>query len=232
MLKKKEKKAWVNYHKKLIRSNNYPRYPSEVYLKILFGTYFKKVKFTNKKNFKILDVGCGFGNNLIPFLENKQKSYGVEIDKEICAITKKILAKKFSKNIFDIKEGHNRNLPFRSNYFDLVMTNTLHYEENFKNIDLALKEYCRVLKEKKYLLIQTTGNKHNFFKTTKRLKKNIFKIKDKEDKTRYGKNFFFFENEQNFKKILGNYFSKIEFARETTVLGEYTYDIFLAICIK
>jgi len=84
-------------------------------LRTLFGRY-SGLNLLFKKNTKIIDVGCGFGNNLIPFLNLGSKVYGVEIDKVICNITMKILKKNFPNKDIHIKVGHNRSIPFKSNF--------------------------------------------------------------------------------------------------------------------
>ena len=227
---KSESKKWRYFNKARIKNNQFPKYPQEIMLKTIFGKYHDfKINLTKSSN--VVDVGCGFGNNLIPFLDLGTKVYGVEIDKDICQIAKKILEKKFPKKKIEIKIGHNRFIPFKDNFFDLLTTNTLHYEENLENIYEALKEYSRVIKKRKYFYITTTGNKNIFFKQTKKISKNIFQIKNKKD-LRFGKNFFFFENEKYFKKILSKYFSKIITGRETVTINGNCSDYFMALCQK
>ena len=58
---------------------------------------------------------------------------------KIFVILQKILNKKFPNKRLNIKVGHNRTIPFKNDLFDLLMTNTLHYENNFEDINLALK---------------------------------------------------------------------------------------------
>ena len=65
-------------------------------LKTIFGRYSQLNLNINKKS-KILDVGCGFGNNLVPFIDLGCLVRGVEIDREICKITNNILKKNFIK---------------------------------------------------------------------------------------------------------------------------------------
>lgn len=142
---------WKTFHEKSIKNNSYPKYPQELMLKTVFGRNSGFNLSINKKS-KIIDIGCGFGNNLIPFIDLGAKAYGVEIDKNICDVTKKILKKKYSNKKIDIKVGHNRSIPFDNISFDLVMTNTLHYENSLENVNKALKEFNRVLKKKIFFI--------------------------------------------------------------------------------
>ena len=228
---KSKSKDWKSFHKISIKFGKYPKYPQELMLKSIFGRY-SELNISLGKNSKVIDVGCGFGNNLIPFIELGCKTFGVEIDKEICNIANKILKKKFStkKNIFRV--GHNRSIPFSKNFFDLVMTNTLHYENNLEDINLALKEYARVTKKNKFFYVTTTGNRSDFFKKTKKISNNIYVIKDKKDKIRYGKKFFFFQNEYFFKKVLSKYFKKVILGRDTNIINGNCTDVFMALCQK
>ena len=93
-------------------------------------------------------------------------------------------------------------------------------------------EYSRVIKKNKFLYITTTGNKSDFYKKTKKISKNIYKISDKKDKIRFGKNFFFFENENFFKKVLSKHFTKVILGRDTDVINGNCTDVFMAICQK
>ena len=227
----KEKSNWTKFHQTSLRKKNYPRYPNEIILKIIFGNYSNKRIILTKKS-KILDVGCGFGNNLLPFLDKNFRTYGVEIDKKICEIAKKILKKRYPKKRINIDVGHNRFLPYRDNTFDLLITNTLHYEENQKNVDSALKEYSRVIKRNKFFLVITTGDKHDFFKKTKKIGKNIYIIKNKKDKIRNGKKFFFFKNQKFLKKNLKKYFKHIDIGRVTEIINNKCFDVYLGLCMK
>ena len=112
------------------------------------------------------------------------------------------------------------------------MTNTLHYENNLHDINIALEEYSRVIKKNKFLYVTTTGNKSDFFKKTKKISNNIYLINDKKDKIRFGKKFFFFQDEKFFKKILSKHFTKVFFGHETNIINGNCTDVFMALCQK
>ena len=119
--------------------------PNETLVKIINGKYLKK-QIKLKYGSKILDIGCGFGNNLLPFNKNSFKLFGTEVSKSITEI-----ASKFLNSVgveATIKKGFNKSLPFKGNFFDLIFSiNVLHYENSEKNIIKSLKEYKRVLKK-------------------------------------------------------------------------------------
>ena len=224
-------KDWKTFHDKSIKNGTYPKYPQELMLKTVFGSC-SGFNLSINKNSKIIDIGCGFGNNLTPFIDLEAKVCGVEIDKNICEVTKKILKKKYPNKNFKISVGHNRLIPFKDSYFDLLITNTLHYENNLENINKALTEYSRVIKKNKFLYITTTGNQHDFFKKTKKISNNIYKITNRKDKLRFGQTFFFFENEKILKKILDKFFSKIVIGRSTEIINGHCQDFLMALCKK
>ena len=105
------------------------------------------------ENPKILDIGCGKGYLLYDFLKilPKAEVYGLDISE---------YAIKNSKP--EIKErlilGDAANLPFETNFFDLVISiNTLHCLEAH-NLFEALKEMKRVGKSNKYLCVESYRN--------------------------------------------------------------------------
>jgi ubiquinone/menaquinone biosynthesis C-methylase UbiE len=218
-------KNWEKAYQKMIIDKNYPSWPSEIMLKILNGSYSKTKNLKINKNTKVLDVGCGFGNNLLPFLKKKAKCFGTEISPLICKITTKILKKEKYKN-FKIISGNNTRLPFKNSFFDLVLSNSvLHYEQSKINHLKALKEYGRVLKKRGKLFIITTAPKHELVKISNRTDK---KTKD----FRKGQIFFFLRSELQLKKNLSITFKKIETGRVTESFNKRKYDVFLAICSK
>lgn len=222
---------WSKFHLKSFKLNKFPKYPNEIILKTLFGDSTKQnIKLGSKS--KVLDIGCGFGNNLIPFIDKNCKSFGIEIDNRICNLTKKILRKKYPNKKITIKIGHNRFIPFNKNYFDLVLTNTLHYEESLADFNKSVNEIKRVLKKGKYFFLTTTANKHDFFRKTKKISKNIYLNINKKDEIRYGKKFFFIESEKKLKKILLSHFKKVVTGRVTEIINDNCFDIYMALCIK
>ena len=67
-IKIKNGKEWSEEFQKEFEIGGYAKYPNEVMLKVIFGDYLVKRRRPNK-SWKVLDVGCAFGNNLIPFLD-------------------------------------------------------------------------------------------------------------------------------------------------------------------
>jgi SAM-dependent methyltransferase len=177
-------------------------------------TIFSKDYFQNykevKKNDKILDIGTYYLNNLLPFKDRGCKLFGVETTKDAVSLSKS-LSKKF-KIKCSIKLGSNKDLKFKNNYFDFILSlNTIHYEDSLTNINLALKEICRVLKPGGCLILETNAPNHSFKLNAKKYQKNIYIQKNKKD-FRFNQKFFYFENKKEIIKIFSNFFHRIEVA--------------------
>ena len=93
------------------------------------------------KNSKVLDLGCGTGDQLNILNKFNMEFYGVDPAPGMVEIAKQ----KFNtKN--RIKLGVAQNIPFEDNYFDcLIMIEVLRYFDR-EDINTALKESFRVLK--------------------------------------------------------------------------------------
>jgi len=102
---------------------------------------------------KVLDAGCGSGRNLIYFLGNGYEVYG--IDPNPAAIeTVKILSQNLSPaNALDnFQVAAAEDLPFDSDYFDLVISSAvLHFANNKEHFERMLRSMWRVLKPGGYL---------------------------------------------------------------------------------
>ena len=117
---------WSRFHSDRIKGN-YPRWPNEAMLKALFGSYSSR-PLKPQPGWKVLDIGCGFGNNLVPFADLGCECHGIEIHDEISALAGEALAARGYKA--EIRTGSNRALPYEDRSFDLVLSvNTIHTRE-------------------------------------------------------------------------------------------------------
>lgn len=217
---------WTNFHLKKVK-DDYPSWPVEVMLKLLFGDYLRVKPIINAKT-KVLDVGCGFGNNLMPFLVLGCPCFGVEISEEISLLTQTILYRRGFKNV-EIKKGSNRELPFPDNEFNLIISNNvLHYESNEEDINKALAEYSRVLKPDGTLFLMTVGPQHTIYQKAVPLGNHRYRISDYD--FRDGEIYFYFDNEKYLEFFLSKYYSQVETGRVTEHLMKQHLDFLIAVC--
>ncbi len=83
--------ATDEWNKEILREKQerkYPKWPNEVMLKILFGgSDYLKSPFKPQPSWRVLDVGCGFANNLVPFADIGCECHGVDLHPEMAAHT-------------------------------------------------------------------------------------------------------------------------------------------------
>ena len=100
------------------------------------------------KNFKILDAGCGEGRNLIYFIRNDYKVWGIDKNADSIQMLKylvKSINKSYPQDRFIT--GNVEALPYHDHEFDaLVSSAVLHFAENKKHFFSMIGEMDRVLK--------------------------------------------------------------------------------------
>jgi len=219
-----DKQRWEEFHKDRVGAN-YPRWPNEFMLKTIFGSYLKEpVRLPERA--KVLDVGCGFGNNLLPFLDRGHECSGVEITAAIAELSQQLLADRgYTARIL---EGGNRRLPFPDAEFDLLLSlNVLHYESTEPAIEAALREYARVLKPGATLLLMTVGPRHEIYERATPLGGHQYRIANYD--FRNGEQYFYFDNTKYLERYLTPGFERIELGRSTEELFTTTVDFLVSV---
>lgn len=218
-------KEWSDFHHAKVETN-YPKWPNEPMLKALFGGYSKN-PIRPHKSWRVLDVGCGFGNNLVPFADMGCECHGVEIEPKICSIAENILATRGYQA--KVVEGHNRALPYPDAHFDLLLSvATIHYESNETNVLAALREFKRVTKPGGRIYIATVGPGHKIQQRAEVLGEHRYRIRDYD--FRNGQEFFFFDNERYFSHYCAQVFEQVEVGRVTESLFSMKVDHMFALC--
>lgn len=219
--------SWSKFHQDRIQSN-YPLWPSEVMVKILFGNYLEN-KPKLDRGMRVLDVGCGFGNNLLPFYVKGLNCFGCEISSDIIEVVKKTLSERSIE--VDLVVGENRKLPYPDNHFDLLISNNvIHYEGTEENIISALNEYRRVLKTDGSLFLMTTGPEHSIYQTSRFLGGQRFQVSNYD--FRNGEIYFYFDNEKKLRFYLDKFYRKVETGRVQEKLMKFNLDFFIAHAYK
>lgn len=115
-------------------------------------------KFLNKKNAKVLDLGCGKGYLLYELLklDNNLDIHGLDISKYAIKNSKPEI-----KNYIQLSDAKSK-LKYKKNFFDLVISiNTLHNFNLMENIN-SLKEISRVGKNS-YIAVESYRNNIELF---------------------------------------------------------------------
>ena len=114
---------------------------------------YKNIKLTGK----VLDVGC-FCGLIRKYTNNNCEYYGIDVDNYLDGENAIIFSKQCDDLVwmkpFTFSRGFAEYLPYKEDYFD-----TIHYRsviDHFFNINLALSEAVRVLKNNGTIVIGTT----------------------------------------------------------------------------
>ena len=202
-----EFKTWEKYH---LNRTVYPSWPNETLVRLLKGNFLKK-KINIKKKSKILDIGCGFGNNLLLFKDFENVSlFGTEVTKNTCEVPKKNLSN--NNLVADIRAGTNKKIPFPSNFFDLILSiNVIQYEKSEKSVEQAFKEYRRVLKKNGSFIIITVGPKHFSYDSVEMIGLHLYKLKNWHSIK--NQIFFHFDNSKHLEIKIKKNFKNLEFGQ-------------------
>lgn len=105
-------------------------------------------KNLSKKKFKnrILDAGCGTGL-LVERMQSFGEIHGIDISSEAIKFSKK-------RGLRNIHQGSVTKLPFKKNFFDLIVSIDVLYHKWVTDDSLALKEFNRVLKPGGVLILK------------------------------------------------------------------------------
>lgn len=198
---------WALAYKKLQEDGSELLWPSETLVRLLKGSYISGLP-KDYTDLKLIDVGCGNGNNLVFLIGLGLDCSAVEVTQGLCDEIKE----KFNglgKEV-DARCGSNRDLPFGADSFDfLVSWNVLHYEDREVKIEQALQEYSRVLKPGGRFFISTTGPQHKILQGSVALGDHRFRI-GREDDFRRGQVFYYFEDEENIERIFSRHFDQLQ----------------------
>lgn len=129
-----------------------------------------------KKIRRILDLGCGNGNHIIFFAEQGFTVYGIDISREAIKIAKKWLKQKGLKAQLTV--GDAEKLPYKNNYFDLVVSHGVFDHISFSKAKNAIEEVQRVLVPEGYLFITLRSTESSECGRGKKIAKNTYVLQE------------------------------------------------------
>lgn len=209
---------------RLYRTGAAQAWPAEPLVRMAKGNYVPEAR-NDWSGARVLDVGCGSGNNLLFFGTLGAELYGTEIATDICVRTQQTLQNAGFRA--SVRIGCNKRLPFDSNYFDcLIAWNVIHYETSDQDILAAIMEYKRVLKVGGRLFLSTTGPRDVILAGAERVAPRVYVIRNPED-FRRGKLYYCFEDKRALLRAFKPHFMEIYVGRTTTFLFTRNMDWFL-----
>lgn len=129
--------------------------PSKKYLfyqkkrgKGVYNFFNKKLKLKLKNN-NFLDHGCASGLTMLPW-KKKYNCFGIDPHKQSVGYGK-------SKLKLNIKRAYGEKLPFKKNFFDVIMS--LGSLEHSYDLKKSMNEIVRTIKNDGYLIIRWRSNK-------------------------------------------------------------------------
>lgn len=118
-----------------------------------------------QKNDKVLDVGCGNGQNMLKMATKVKAITGVDYDEKQLSIGRSLAKEKQFTNVHFLLANLEMGLPFKSEEFDAVLF--LDVLEHLRKRDFVLGETKRVLKDGGYLFL-SLPNKNTSWKKLQR----------------------------------------------------------------
>ena len=180
-------------------------FPSEYLLRTFVSRDYLKKPISLNSGMKILDVGCLYMNNLVPFSDRELQLHGVEVNSEMIG-----LAEQNARNWglqAEIKEGNNQNIPYPDSSFDILLSvNAIHYEEGAENIAKALAEFSRVTKDSASIFIVSNGKKKRNAQKCRTLRGESLQAQNRRIQERSGDGVF--RRHYPFRTCFGSNFQK------------------------
>ena len=171
---------------KIIDKTNHKTYNEAVYVKNMDGAHeYPNVNLVRlerwflKKPGKILDYGCGYGQNSMFLAKKKYKVTATEISPKLI----RWLKKKFKKKNLEFKliSKSGTKLPYKNNHFDhIVCLGVLNLFGTREKSKYMINEFLRCLKDRGKLIISLLARQNFFVKQGTFLNKDHYLFNDKE----------------------------------------------------
>jgi len=126
------------------RGKQLNEYPYDILVSIITRKFFN-IPRKQRKKIKILDLGCGAGNNSKFLAENSFDVYGIDGSKSAIEICKNRFKKWGLKGNFI--QGDFWKLPYKNNFFDVIIDRESLYANRFKIIQKTINEVYKKLKK-------------------------------------------------------------------------------------
>ncbi len=150
MEKKEFDPVWNDLYTKGLQINKYP-------FDSIVSTLIRLKPVLKNKNPKLLEIGCAAGNNLIFAAKEGFSVYGLDASKVALKVAKTFFAENSYVGNFYV--GSFSELPFKNDFFDVVIERAALQHSPFNVAKKAVKEVRRVLKQDGYFYSEIASSK-------------------------------------------------------------------------
>lgn len=153
------------------KGRQFNSYPYDILVSIVARKFFH-VPFDKRKKIRVLDLGCGAGNNAKFLAENGFSVFGIDGSKTALSFCKSVFKKNKLKGIFEL--GDFLRLPYKDNFFDLIIDRESLYANKSGDIEKIISQIFRKLKPGGYFVSFMFNNFHPEKKFGKKTGKNTY----------------------------------------------------------
>lgn len=146
-------------------------YPYDILISIVARKFFNIPK-SERNKIKVLDIGCGGGNNAKFLAENGFDVYGIDGSETAIKICKKRFKEWNLKGNFI--QGDFLKLPYKDNFFDLIIDRESLYANCFATIKKTIEEIRKRLRDNGLFVSFIYSSYHPDRKFGKLIKENTY----------------------------------------------------------
>jgi len=192
------KASWDKVWDKVFQELEWGKYPGESLIRFIARNFYKR----DRKNTKLLEVGCGPGANVWYMAREGFDVYGMEGSKTAVERGKARMEKEGVKVTFSI--GDIVALPYQNGFFDGVVDAECLTHNNRENLERILKEIRRVLKTGGLFYSRTFTEQVYLGKNPKQVGPNEFI--EASDGPFFGRGFVRLTTREGVEELYGKYF--------------------------
>jgi len=146
-------------------------YPYDILVSVVARKYFSILRGKRSK-LKVLDLGCGGGNNAKFLAESGFKVFGLDGSDSAVRACRERFSKWHLRG--DFLQGDFLNLPYPDNFFDIIIDRESIYANRLKDIAVMLDEVFRSLKPGGLFISFVYNLYHPEKKYGKKIEKNTY----------------------------------------------------------
>lgn len=147
---------------------------------------------------RVLDIGCGAGQEMLPFVARGAKCVGMDAAPEVGQVGREMFAAEgFADKVSFVRASGN-SLPFPNDCFDVLICRGVIM---FMNVEVALPEMARVLRPGGMFFLKYQAPPYYWWKTTNGIKKRNILSSIHALRVLFGGNLYRLTGRQPFNKL-------------------------------